>query len=118
MAPLDISSIVIGMIIFLGLVIGSMVTDLDGYEEDRRAGVRTIYTTLGIERGLKVVSALIFVASLTTLELFNGTTDLVIFPVLGAAAAITFYKYRNPKIVMALALLGFVYATFRYLGMI
>jgi 4-hydroxybenzoate polyprenyltransferase len=117
-APLDISAIVIGLIIFLGLVIGSMVTDLDGYEEDRRAGVRTIYTTLGIERGLKVVSALIFVASLTTLELFDGRTDLIIFPVLGAAAAITFYRYRNPKIVMALALLGFVYATFRYLGMI
>ena len=117
-APLEISAITIGLMIFLGLVIGSMVTDLDGYEEDLRAGVRTIYTTLGLERGVAVVSALIFAASLTTLILFNGTMDLTIFPVLGAAVAISFYRFRNPKVVMTLALLGFIYATFRYLGMV
>jgi 4-hydroxybenzoate polyprenyltransferase len=117
MAPIDFHSIVIGLIIFLGLVVGSMVTDLDGYAEDLKANVRTVYTTLGIGRGMIVVSALIFAASLTTLVLFNGIVDLFLFPILGAAAAIAFYRYHSPKIVMTLALLGFIYATFRYLGM-
>ncbi|HVO77270.1 MAG TPA: UbiA family prenyltransferase, partial [Methanomassiliicoccales archaeon] len=37
----------IAFLMFLGLVIGSMVMDVRGYDEDRAAGVKTIYTVAG-----------------------------------------------------------------------
>ncbi len=117
-APLSLTAFIIAAVIFLGLVIGSMVTDVTGYEEDKRAKVRTIYTTLGLDRGAVLVSALIIGASLTPLVLFSKSLDIFLFPALGILAAITFYKYRSSRTVMLIALAGFVYATIRYLGIL
>ncbi len=116
-APLNLTAFLIGAVIFLGLVIGSMVTDVSGYEEDRKAKVRTVYTILGLDRGVLLVSALIMGASFTPLVLFSGPLDLVAFPVMGAAAAGCFIRYRSPRFVMSIALVGFVIATLRYLGL-
>ena len=116
-APMSLTAFMIGAVIFLGLVIGSMVTDVSGYEEDKKARVRTVYTLLGLDRGAALVSFLIMAASITPLILFSNAFDVLAFPALGILAALTFYQYRNPRLVMLIALLGFVYATLRYLGM-
>jgi 4-hydroxybenzoate polyprenyltransferase len=117
-APLGLTAFMIGAVIFLGLVIGSMVTDVSGYEEDRKAKVRTVYTLFGLDRGAALVSVLIMAASTTPLILFSNAFDVLVFPALGILAALTFYQYRNPRAVMLIALIGFVYATLRYLGML
>jgi 4-hydroxybenzoate polyprenyltransferase len=101
---------------FLGLVVGSMITDVDGYEEDRRAGVRTIYTSLGIKKGLKAVAALIFLVALTPLFIFQNSLDFVAFPVLGAAAVALFLRYKGSRPVLLVALIGLLYASLRYLS--
>ena len=49
-APLSLTAFIIAVTILLGLVIGSMVTDVRGLEEDRRARVRTVYTNFGLDR--------------------------------------------------------------------
>jgi 4-hydroxybenzoate polyprenyltransferase len=116
-APMSLTAFTIGVVIFLGLVIGSMVTDVSGYDEDKKAGVRTAYTILGLNRGAVLVSALVLAASVTPLILFTEIGDLVFFPAMGILAAAVFYKYRSPKLVMLIALGGFVYATLRYIGM-
>jgi 4-hydroxybenzoate polyprenyltransferase len=116
-APMGLTSFMVGAVIFLGLVIGSMVTDITGYEEDRKANVRTVYTVLGLGRGAALVSALILIASFTPLVLFSNLDDLIVFPAMGIVAAAVFYKYRSPRIVMLIGLVGFVYATLRYLGL-
>lgn len=108
----------LGFFMFLGLVIGSMVTDVDGYEEDLRAGVRTAYTALGLEKGVKVVSLLIFIGALTPLFLFQSYMDLFVFASLGSIASLVFLKYRNSRMVMVLALLGLAYAASRYLDIL
>jgi 4-hydroxybenzoate polyprenyltransferase len=115
-APLSLTAFIIAVTILMGLVIGSMVTDVTGYEEDKRAMVRTVYTRLGLDRGTKVVSALILAASFTPLILFSNAFDVVVFPAMGILAALTFYRYRSTRMVMLIALAGFVYATLRYLG--
>lgn len=115
-APLSLTAFIIAVTILLGLVIGSMVTDVRGLEEDRRARVRTVYTNFGLDRGVKAVSVLILAASFTPLVLFPNAFDLLVFPALGILAAATFYKYRSPRMVMLIALTGFVYATLRYLA--
>ncbi len=108
----------LGVFIFLGLVIGSMIMDIEGYDEDRRARVRTIYTSLGLDRGKMLVSALIFLASLTPIAIFNDPLDLVLFPLLGAAAAFLFWRTGMPRQVMVVAFLGLVYAAIRYMGLL
>jgi 4-hydroxybenzoate polyprenyltransferase len=108
----------LGAFMFLGLVIGSMITDLDGFEEDRRAKVRTVYTVLGRERGIRLVSLLIFFGALTPLVLFHSYADLVIFPALGAASAFVFSRGTTSKPVLVLAMVGLLYAAARYLTLI
>ena len=117
-APMSLTAFMIGAVIFLGLFIGSTVTDVSGYEEDKKAKVRTVYTILGLDRGAALVSVLIAAASITPLILFSNAYDVLVFPVMGILAALTFYRYRNPRQVMLVALVGFVYATLRYLGML
>lgn len=113
---LTLDAFYIGATIGLGIVVGSMVTDIDGVEEDRRGGIRTIYTVLGLERGTLVVSALVFFAALTPLLLFNESeVDLALFPLLGATAAFGFFRSRKARVVMLVATAGLIYAAFRFL---
>jgi 4-hydroxybenzoate polyprenyltransferase len=107
--------IMVGTFMFLGLVIGSMVTDVDGYEEDRAAGVSTVYTRIGLKRGTKVVAILLFLASLSPLALFNDVQDMLVFPMLGAIAAIALIRTKRSRIVMAVASIGLIYAIVRFL---
>lgn len=111
LTPLAILS---GFYAFLGLVIGSMVTDVDGYEEDIRGKVRTIYTRLGLRWGTTVVAALIFSASLTSLAMFTGPLDVILLPVLGIVAAGAFYRRKSSRPVLAVAALGLLYAAVRF----
>ncbi|MDD1747175.1 MAG: UbiA family prenyltransferase [Methanomassiliicoccales archaeon] len=108
-------ALLLGFFMFLGLAIGSMVTDVDGYEEDLAAGVRTVYTKLGLEKGVKTVALLIFFGALTPLFLFQSLADAAVFASLGALAALLFLKYKSSRMVMAVALVGLAYAALRYM---
>lgn len=110
--------LLVGMFMFLGLVIGSIVTDVDGYEEDRAGGIRTVYTVFGLEKGASYVSVMIFLASLTPLALFSSAIDAAVFPILGAAAALRFRRVRSSREVMVLAMAGLIYAALRFLSLI
>lgn len=110
--------LMVGGFMFIGLVIGSIVTDVDGYEEDRAGGVRTVYTVFGVEKGASYVSVLIFLASLTPLVLFSSIVDLAVFPLLGSMAALRFRRSRSSREVMVLAMAGLVYAALRFLSIV
>jgi 4-hydroxybenzoate polyprenyltransferase len=116
MPPLTMQAVLLGMYMFIGLVVGSMITDIDGYEEDRRGRVRTVYTQLGLERGKRVVSALIMLTSLTPLALFQELTDVIVFPLLGAVASYLFLRTGRSRHVLLLALAGMAYAGCRFLS--
>jgi 4-hydroxybenzoate polyprenyltransferase len=112
---LTMEGLIIGAFCFAGLIIGSMVMDIEGYEEDKRGKVRTVYTALGLKDGKKLVAMLIFLASLLPLLLFQRPID-VIFPLLGVTASLLFLRTSSPRPVMALSFIGLVYAAIRYLG--
>ncbi|MGD0056398.1 MAG: UbiA family prenyltransferase [Methanomassiliicoccales archaeon] len=114
---LTTESFIIGFFMFLGLTVGSMVTDVEGYEEDRRAGVRTIYTSLGMRRGVRIVAILIFLMALTPVAIFRNPMDIIVFPVLGVIAAILFETNKRARPVLLVALLGLLYAALRYLAL-
>lgn len=110
--------LLVGGCMFAGLVVGSMVTDVDGYDEDLAGGVRTIFTVLGMDRGVRVAAMLIFLVALTPLTLFHSISDLIVFPVLGALAAWRFLTSSSSRTVMSLAMIGFLYAMLRFLSLI
>jgi 4-hydroxybenzoate polyprenyltransferase len=108
-------ALLFGTYMFIGLAVGSMVTDIDGYSEDLKAKVDTVYTRFGIERGRKAVAVLILLTSLIPLALFHSVADLVVFPILGVAAAYAFLRTGRARYVLVLAMVGMVYAGFRFL---
>jgi 4-hydroxybenzoate polyprenyltransferase len=110
-----VQAIVLGLYMFVGLVVGSMVTDIDGYGEDLRGKIDTMYTRLGMDRGKKTVSVLVLLTSLTPLALFQGLEDLLVFPVLGIAASAAFLRTGRTRYVLAIALVGMLYAAWRFL---
>jgi 4-hydroxybenzoate polyprenyltransferase len=116
---LTATGVLAGTYAFIGLVIGSMVTDVDGYEEDLAGGVKTVYTRLGLERGVKIVGAFVLLSSLTPLLMFNDSwSDFVLFPALGVAATLAFCRYKSSRPVLIVAMVGFVYAAARLLQML
>ncbi len=112
---LGMDGLLMGLFMFLGLVIGSMVTDIDGFEEDRKANVRTVYTVLGMRRGANIVALLLFIAAQLPLLLFHEVPDLVIFPLLGVLACVLFLMKKSSRPVLAVALAGLIFAALRYL---
>ncbi|MBP7086506.1 MAG: UbiA family prenyltransferase [Methanomassiliicoccales archaeon] len=110
--------VLIGLFMFIGLVVGSMITDADGYDEDKAGGVLTIYTRFGMDRGVAYASLLIFASSLTPLFLFNSLADVVVFPLLGAIASLLFLRTRTSRGVMVVAMFGLVYAALRFLSIL
>jgi 4-hydroxybenzoate polyprenyltransferase len=113
---LVLDTVVVGAFMFIGLVVGSMITDVDGYQEDAAGKVRTIYTVFGLEKGAGYVSLLILLSALAPLALFNDLLDLLVFPALGIGAAIRCKKRRSSTSVMPIALVGMIYAALRFLG--
>ncbi|MFP4545863.1 MAG: UbiA family prenyltransferase [Methanomassiliicoccales archaeon] len=108
----------IGLFMFIGLVVGSMVTDVDGYREDKRAGVRTVYTVLGLRLGVLYMSGVILLTALTPLAVFNQLPDLILFPTLGLLAALLFRRCASSRPVLLLALVGLIYAALRFLDLV
>ena len=78
--------------------------------------VRLVAAQLGLERGKKVVSALILLTSLTPLALFQQLTDVIVFPLLGAVASYTFLRTGRSRYVLLVALVGMAYAGWRFLS--
>jgi 4-hydroxybenzoate polyprenyltransferase len=112
-ASLTITSLQVGLCMLIGLLVGSMVTDVDGYGEDKEGGVRTIYTMLGMDRGVTFVSVLIFLSSLLPLLLFHDIVDMVFFPAIGVVAAFIFRRYRKSRSTMLVAMIGLLFAGVR-----
>lgn len=116
-ASLTANALFIGFFMFLGLVIGSMVTDIDGFQEDSRAGVKTVYTILGLERGKLVVSVLTVIVGLTPMFLFHLPLDILIFSVLAVAAGLMLFLKGASRPVLIIAMVGLLYAAIRFLGL-
>jgi 4-hydroxybenzoate polyprenyltransferase len=108
-------AVLLGIYMFIGLAVGSMVTDIDGYPEDVKAQVSTVYTRFGMDRGRKAVAALILLTSLTPLVLFHNPADIVIIPALGVVASWIFLRTGRASNVLAIAMVGMVYAAFSFL---
>jgi 4-hydroxybenzoate polyprenyltransferase len=95
-------SIVIGILIFIALTVGSLIKDYKDYEGDKKAGVKNLFTIYGLEKGVNITSFLLPVPFFCLLLLFHSLVDIIIIFPLGLLAGILFKIFRNTKLVFAI----------------
>ncbi len=80
------------ILLFIIFSVGSIINDLKDFESDRISGVKTIFTWLGREGGVKITSILLFFAFiLPSLICFRG---LILFSILAIIASLCFWKEK------------------------
>ena len=84
----------VGLIIIFSLSIAPNITAYRDYEGDVKAGVSTIYTILGKERGKTAVGLGTFVLFILPAFLFFTWWNIAISAILGIFASIFFMKYE------------------------
>lgn len=95
--------IVTGLLILVCLSIGPLTKDLKDFEGDRQAGVRTLFTVFGLEKGLKIVASLLCLSLLLPLFLFNAGIDIMIIGISAFLFSLLFYIKKN----LVFAFLGY-----------
>jgi homogentisate phytyltransferase/homogentisate geranylgeranyltransferase len=113
-----LEAIGLGLLVFINLSIGPLVTDLKDYEGDRKSGVKSIYTIFGVEKGVFIVSVLLFFAFLSPLILFHKLYDLFIFVPLAVVVTIAFNKYKNQMLVFSLYFPVIIYSLLRWINIL
>ncbi|MHA1693878.1 MAG: UbiA family prenyltransferase [Candidatus Helarchaeota archaeon] len=113
--------IMIGVLILVALSIGPIVKDYKDYEGDKKAGVSTIFTKFGLEKGTKITSVLLFLTFLLPLVLIHHLLDFIILLSMGVLVSLLFnYKKIQKKVqfTMGLFFIAIIYIFLRIIGII
>ncbi len=103
------------LVIFFSVSIGTLIRDLESYEADKKAGVKTIFTLLGKEEGKKVVSSLLFLSFLPPILLFQKIFFLFILG--GFFSSLLFFKTENYRLVMLIVMGLFIVCALQLKGL-
>lgn len=116
--PLERVPMTVALVIFAALSLGTVTKDAKDYEGDIEAGVRTVFTVFGRERGGRIAAASLFLSLLTPLALFSGMADALVFSLIAFAAAVGFERWRKLVIPFGAYAAAFAYAAARAAGLI
>jgi 4-hydroxybenzoate polyprenyltransferase len=117
-SSLSAEGIEIGILIAILLSIGPLVTDFKDYESEKRVGVRSIYTIYGKEKGVSIVSILLFLSFASMLILFHKPIDFAVYIPFGLLASFLFKRYNIVRGIFALYFPILVYSIMRWLQII
>ncbi len=106
------------LVMFLAFSAGIVIKDLKDVEGDKRAGVATLFTTLGVKRGLVVATLLLAIAFFSPLFLIFSLYDVVVFAVLYVITCVVLWMSHRPFAVFPLYFVEFLYVLLRYTGYI
>ncbi|MCX6666546.1 MAG: UbiA family prenyltransferase [Euryarchaeota archaeon] len=113
---IPLSALSIGAVIFIALSVGTVIKDLKNYEGDKKAGVKTIFTIYGMEKGTTISSILLLISFLSPLLLFHTITDFLIIFILGIFTMILFKKIKNVELVFLSYFIMGLYLLLRWLN--
>ena len=116
--PLERVPVSLSLIILAALSLGTLTKDAKDYEGDRRVGARTVFTVFGPRRGGRVAAAGLMLSLLTPLALFRGPADILVFSLVGVAAAFGFEKSHRLIVAFTAYAVAFAYAVARTAGLI
>lgn len=113
--------IIIGILIFIALSLGTVVKDYKDYEGDKANDVQTIFTKFGLKKGSWICSAFMFITFIIPFFLVFSVTDLSIIISIAVSAVLLFNWKQNTRKVEVTFLLYFVeiaYVFMRYIGIL
>jgi 4-hydroxybenzoate polyprenyltransferase len=114
--PNDVLSL--SILIFVAFSIGPLTKDLKDYAGDSRNNVRTIFSVLGIPRGIKIVTFLLGISLLMPLILFHKWQDVAVLGLLAIFFSSLFYRKKNIFAAYSGYSIVFLYCAIRMLGWI
>ena len=108
-SPIILESI----LLFVGLSVGVIAKDFKDYEGDKSENVKTVFTVLGLRKGIILTSVLLLISFLLPLLLLNSPKDVLFIAGLAILSSVDFKVKSNfdHTIVYFVALL--LYATLR-----
>ncbi len=116
--PLYPDILFISVILFAVLSVSPLINALADYEGDKQAGVKSVYTVFGLDKGKKVVSILIILMFLSPALILGTITDLLVLLPIALLASVAFYKKEDHRIVFSLYLPVVIYSLLRYIHII
>ena len=118
---LTMQQLMIGILIFIALSMGTVVKDYKDYEGDKKAGVSTIFTKYGLEKGTKIASVLLFITFMIPLLLINHIIDIIIIVTMAILVVLLFNLKkikRKTQITMLLFFIDILYIFLRLINVI
>ncbi|MFO8109110.1 MAG: UbiA family prenyltransferase [Thermoplasmata archaeon] len=106
----------LSLLIFIVLSISPLINALSDYEGDLKAGVKNVYTVLGLQKGKKLVSVLIVFLFMSPTMWFNSPWDILLMLSTGIISAFIFNKKEDHRPVFALYFLVLLYVLIRLWG--
>ena len=106
----------VGALVFVYTSLIITAKDYKDYEGDRRNNVKTIFTVFGINKGKKIVSAILFITFLTGIIVLQNPLDLLIFLIFGVIAACDFNINAGADRIFILSLLWLIYINWRIIN--
>ncbi|NVM52701.1 MAG: UbiA family prenyltransferase [Candidatus Helarchaeota archaeon] len=107
---------IIGLLIFLGLSMGTVIKDYKDYEGDKAENIRTIFTTFGVEWGLIISYILLLITFLLPIVLIHQIIDIIIIVGSAILTIIVFKLKKNVTHVFLLYFIVLFYSFMRYEG--
>lgn len=114
--PLRPVPVRVSLVIFAALSLASLTKDAKDYEGDLRAGVRTVFTVYGRERGGRIAAAALALSLLTPLLLFHGRADVLAFILIAVVSGTAFERRRTMIVPFAGYVAAAAYSALRLLG--
>ena len=97
----------LALLIFVALSIGPLTKDLKDYEGDLQFGIKTFFTIYGLEKGRRIVTALLCLSLLIPVLLFHRVYDVIFFVLASASVSLLFYS--KSRVVLAYLGYGIVF---------
>lgn len=99
----------ISLLILVVLSISPLINALSDYQGDLKSGVKNVYTVLGLEKGKRIVSILIFFLFISPAMWFNSIPDLLFMSCLGLLSSVVFYRYEDHRPVFGMYFIVLLY---------
>lgn len=113
--------LIVSILIFVALSLGTVVKDYKDYEGDKKDNVNTIFTKYGLKTGSRICSVCLFVTFMIPLLLIFHPIDFLIIVPISIAVVLVFNWKKNPRKVELTFLFYFIviaYVFIRYIGIL
>lgn len=115
--PLPPIPVRVSLAIFGALSLASLTKDAKDYEGDLRAGVRTVFTVYGADRGGRIAAVALALSLLTPLFIFHEAADILVFTLIAIASGAAFDRRRTMIVPLAGYVAAVAYGALRLFGL-